>query len=143
MSSFHVDADQYRTVAAKLKDDKQLKRAFSKRLRTSARPALEAVLAEGAEKMPRRGGLARHMVDAGRVSLSQAGAGIAGVLSNKRAALGRVDSSGLVRHPLFGRRKHWFATSVPAGTFSEAFESRADEIRAEVARAFDDVAAKL
>lgn len=140
----HIDADAYRVVAAKLKQaPKELKRAYGKRLRSMARPVLEEVLQEGAEPLPQGGGLAAHVVNAGRISVSQAGSGIRGVLSNKGVTLGRVDATGIVRHPLYGNRRHWFPTAVEAGTFSRAFERRADELRAEVAKAFDDLAKQL
>jgi hypothetical protein len=138
----HVDASEYKAAAGKLRAaPAKLRRDFSRRLSAAARPVLRDVLREGAEALPSRGGLRAHIVSSGQVSVSRAGLGIRGLLLNKRVALGRINA-GVLRHPLFGRPP-WFSQSVPAGTFDAAFDRRAEELRREVARVFDDVADSL
>ncbi len=141
----HVDASDYQATAAKLKQaPKKVRLAYSKRLRAATRPALEVVLEEGSKEMPQRGGLAEHIATRARISISQAGWGINASLPVKGVTLNRIDATGIVRHPLYGLRKHrWYTTRTPVRAYDRVFDTHADKIRDEVAKAYDDVAASL
>lgn len=46
---------------------------------------------------------------------------------------------GRLRHPLFGRRRHWYTQSIPPGWFTKPIEAKADKFRDELLAAVDAV----
>lgn len=141
--SVRVDASEFSRAAGKLKAaPAKLKQQLSNRLRDAARPALREVLQEGAERMPSGGGLRDAILAQSSIELIPSSGSVGAVLQSKRVRLGRLNE-GSLGHPLFGNRRYWYGQRVPAGTFTEALENRADEIGREVAKVFDDVTRSL
>ena len=116
---------------------KKIRSAVSRGMSRAARPVMKEIVEAGAEKMPSAGGLDQHMA-AARVGLSQTPFGVKARLGSKGRALGRVDESGIVRHPLHGNRKFWFPPSVGAGAWSPELDERAPEVQRAVESALDD-----
>ena len=56
----------------------------------------------------------------------------------KSVDLNRLDQ-GVVRHPLFGNRGHWYAQRVPPAWFSRPVMQQADNVRAQLEKAVADL----
>lgn len=137
-----VDVEDYRRFYQLTKDaDKRVRLAARKRLRESAKKFGPEIVAEGAKKMPRRGGMADYVAEKGAnptVSATATGARL--VLGRKAGPqIGRMNAGNL-RHPTFGRTKSgdgkslWVAQKVQGGTWSYAADKRMPKIRREVAK---------
>ena len=63
------------------------------------------------------------------------------VTGTARRKLRRLDA-GLLTHPLYGDREHWFTQRVTPGWFTGPAEAAAPQVRAELERALEDTAAK-
>jgi hypothetical protein len=50
---------------------------------------------------------------------------------------------GRLRHPLFGNRRYWYDQSVTPGFWDKAMEKGVKDVRVELLKALDEVAAKL
>lgn len=61
--------------------------------------------------------------------------------SAKRRRLRRLNS-GILEHPLYGNRNHWYRQPVQPGWFTAPAERDAPRVREEILRALDDVASK-
>lgn len=133
-----VDASDYSEFAGRLKQaDKAVARNVRKRLRTIAKPLGQVVLEEGSEPMPSRGGLRERLKSSGAVGVSITGSRAALAL---RARGVRIDAlnQGRLRHPLFGLRGHWFEQSVPANTYTDAFERHKADVVKDLGEAVDE-----
>jgi hypothetical protein len=51
--------------------------------------------------------------------------------------------AGMLRHSLFGNRRHWYAQPVYPGFFSEPIKESAPEIREQIVQAMENVAAQI
>lgn len=139
-----VDASDYQRMAAKLKAaDKTLKRHVTAGIRAVAKPAGEAVIREGSEAMPSRGGLRDYLQGGGRVSLRMRGEGADLALGNRQGVkLGPLDR-GELRHPLFSNRKVWVGQRVPADTYTKAIEAQLETLRPRMEQAVEDALKEL
>lgn len=106
--------------------DKQLQTALAKNTREAVAPIKREIPAEAQVRMPTRYGtvLAKAVKVSARVT---AGTTIKAVV--KIAAKGKKEprdikalDKGVLRHPLFGNRKHWYADAVRAGFVSDPIE---------------------
>lgn len=133
-----VDASDYQRMAAKLKAaDKTLKRHVTAGIRAVAKPAGEAVIREGSEAMPSRGGLRAYLQGGGRVSLRMRGEGAELALGNRQGIkLGPLDR-GELRHPVFGR-KVWVGQRVPDDTYTKVIEAQLETLRPRMEQAVED-----
>lgn len=137
-----VNAEDYTRLAAKLKTaDKAIARGIRKRLRAVAKPTGTEVVARGSEDMPATGGL-RARLQGSRVTVSLTARAVAFRLGKKGAYLAGPEK-GTVRHPVFGHRKAWAGTSVPAGTYSSAFQDQAAKVQAALAQEVEAVMREL
>ena len=71
-------------------------------------------------------------------------AGSFGGTGTRRAAAGSSASldGGIIHHPLFGNREHWYAQEVQPGWFTGPAEAAGPRVRAGIERALEDVANK-
>lgn len=78
-----------------------------------------------------------------RVTLSAQARGISGSgrRTTGRRRVRRLDS-GVLEHPLFGDRSHWYKQPVEPGFFSGPARDAAPRVRREIEQALEDVAAK-
>lgn len=144
-----VNADDYRRFFEKTKGlDKRIRNGVRKRIRESARVIAPKIVAEGVEPLPSGGGLAANIVaKSGGPTVSQTSTGVRMVLGRRKGPqIGRMNA-GQLRHPVFfvwhqlksgewvlsdpNIRKSWkwVNQTIPAGTFTDAFETHADEVR--------------
>lgn len=52
-------------------------------------------------------------------------------------------NAGLLRHPLFGRRSHWYGQQVRGGMVDRAVDDLGRQVAQEVGKAVDEMAAKI
>ena len=100
-----------------------------------------------AEDMPHRGGLAAELASRGKFTVRTV------ISTRRRAVVDIVDSwrghdmkaveAGLIRHPLFGNRRHWFATTVPRGRLSAPVDRHRRPMQLAIIRALDEEAAEI
>lgn len=140
-----VGSQDFHELATRLKNaEKPVRLAVNKGLRKVAKPLGEEMLRNGAEAMPKGGGLSDR-VKKTRVTL--------GMLRGGTGASARVElrlksregydlpalDKGNLRHPVFNKRnrmtgkKVWVGQSVPAGEFTKPFEEAAPKVRDELA----------
>ena len=139
-----IDPADYREFSKQLRQaERGIRLAIRKRVREAGKPLSEAVVREGAERMPSRGGLRDQFLRRGNAKLSQTTTSIRIVLGRRGSYIGSVDRTGRVRHPLFGDREHWYTTRVTASTWRDAFEDHKDEAIDTVSKALVDVVKEL
>ena len=66
---------------------------------------------------------------------------ITGQARGKARRLRSLDA-GIIHHPLFGNREHWYAQEVTPGWFTGPAEAAGPRVRAGIERALEDVANK-
>lgn len=125
-----LDADltEWRRMSALLKAaDKKLARETRKAFKTVGQPIADTVAAEGAGKMPHKGGLSAYLAANAtpRVNLPAAFGGVSTmsiVLQDKRGGVKlKAMDRGMLRHPLFGLRSTWRLQPVKANAWSDSF----------------------
>lgn len=152
-AALDVDASEYKEFAQRLKSaDRKLRNATRKTLRDLAKPIAEEVREKGTEPMPSRGGLRSNLRTA-RITVSITATRVSLQLGGRKHRGGegqllQIDSAGILRHPVFARggdRKKWAwtAQSVPAGTYTKAFQEKRDEVGAELGRQIEEVMREL
>jgi hypothetical protein len=122
--------------------DKELNKAVGKALREVAKPMGERVVRAGADRMPRRGGMAA-LVSAARVGVRFSKGRNPGVqlqLSDKSKHDLRSLDRGILRHPVFGDRQVWRSQKVPADAFSDEFAKEAPDAAQAALKAMQKVA---
>jgi hypothetical protein len=132
--------DDLERLAAALKEasDRDLTNRVRKSMRDIAKPVGVRTLAGGAERMPRRGGMASRVRDRGKVGVTSAIASrtvhVTLTLNNQGANLKALDA-GILRHPVWARAdqpRRWVRQSVPAKAFTAAFDVQAPVVRGQV-----------
>lgn len=128
--------------------DKALQKRVRTALQSAAKPLAADMIRAGAEKMPRRGGLAaRIAASRGGVTVSLRGktTSVSIRLSNRQKDSLRGLDAGTVRHPVYGRGT-WVSQRVPAHAFTHEFEAKKSEavraVNKAVQQALTDVARK-
>lgn len=120
--------------------DKQLQTALAKNTREAVAPIKREIPAEAQVRMPTRYGtvLAKAVKVSARVT---AGTTIKAVV--KIAAKGKKEprdikalDKGVLRHPLFGNRKHWYGPPGPP-FLGPALDARSGEAMAKYAKKID------
>ncbi len=122
--------------------DKKLTRRVAAALRKAAKPTGQAVLEEGADDLPQRGGLGDR-VRAGKVGiragLSARTASVSITLKTVEGYdLRPINDRGRLRHPIYGHNS-WVNQRVTSGRFTLALMNRAPAVRQEVTRAAQGV----
>lgn len=142
MNGFQVNAADYRKAAAALKDaDKTIRLEYSRTIRAIAKPLGQTVLAAGADKLPKRGGLSDRVKGA-TVSVSATQTRAVVSLKTAEGYDLRAMNRGRLRHPTYGH-KPWVQQDIEANVFSEAFEERAPAARAAMLAAGNQALSKI
>lgn len=113
-------------------------------------PAKRAVQAQARATMPKRGGLAETLARAIRMRVkTDTGLTTAGVTLVTTAAgktqLRHIDAinRGLLRHPVYGRRRVWVTQRVPVGFWDKAMDATSDDAHARARAVLDETARAL
>lgn len=123
-------------IAAKLESAARggLKRDLEGAVRRATAPVPDAYTATLARRMPQEGGYARSL--AGRVVVSRRRIEFGYRLTAKSSTFDMPKiERGILRHPLFGNRKHWYVTKVPPGLFAAEIRAVDDDLRREITAA--------
>lgn len=133
---------ELRYVAGKLRKAaaRDLTRELRQGQRTAFRPLQKEIKVEAAATLP--GAYAAVMARAVRVSVTVRPKGLsARVYGRGRKELRdvRAVNDGILRHPLYGQRAHWFTTRVRRGFVDRPWERTADRVLDESADAVERV----
>lgn len=144
-SQLHVLAERIRAVG-----NKGLGQEFARALKDTAEPLQASVREESARVLPASHGYAalfseslqfRTQLRTGAREASLRLITYADGKSERRDI--RTINSGALRHPLFGRRKHWFTTRVRSGFFDRGTDQAADVAEKKMLAVIDDFAKRL
>jgi hypothetical protein len=135
-----------RAIGKKLKalDDKSLQRELGRGIGRAAKPAMQAVRDSTGQYVPNR--FAPVLAKSLQMRTSNVAAGLRITATGKGQAQPRrvaAMNAGQLRHPLFGRRAHWYTQAVTPGFFDKPIEEKAPAFREELERVLDEVAAKI
>lgn len=119
------DWERYRARAKTA--DRPVAAAQRKVFRDFARDVGRELAEEGSQGMPAGGGLQQRLAGT-KVSVRQLNAGLVVILGGPGSAIGRINASGVVRHPTYGNRSVWGSTQVEPGTWTAAAEKRRDDV---------------
>jgi hypothetical protein len=118
---------------------KSLQRELYRAVQKSGKRVVAAAK-EGAQTLPQSGGLAARVAGATYRTQLKGGRNpgvrvTATEKTGKPVDLNAIDGDGGVRHPLFGNRRHWYPTRVPARWFTGPAEKAAEQARADLVEA--------
>ena len=131
--------------ALKVAGDGQLRKDLLAGIRKAGKPSIDAARAKARSSLPSRGGyaaiVARQPIGVRtRTAGRQAGVRIAG----PRGAGFAADISGVLRHPIYGRKDDsWASQSVPSGWFTKTIEDRSPVFRKDVEAAMRETAQRI
>ena len=114
----------------------------------AADPIPEAIRRELRPRMPDRyAGVLNADLALGvqiRRGVSTAGVRVIGrARSVKGRRLHRLNNQGILEHPLFGNREHWYRQPIQAGFFTGPNEAAAPRVRGEIEAALERVKDKI
>jgi hypothetical protein len=142
-SQLHVLAARIRAVG-----DKGLGREFGDALKKTAEPVQAAVREESARVLP--GSYAALFSTSLRfrtqlrTGAREASLRLVTFADGKKERRDIVSiNQGALRHPLFGNRRHWYATRVRSGFFDRGTDQAADEAEKKMLAVLDDFAKRL
>ena len=126
-------------------DAKDLREELRKGQREAFRPLQKKVKENAAAMLPKRGGYNAVMARAVKVTVLTKLQGDISVVAHVYAS-GRKEhrdvaavNAGRLRHPLFGRRRHWFTTTVAPRFVHRAVDELPDEVLDKSAEAAERV----
>lgn len=127
-------ATELRVLSTRLRATGQsgLKKNIGAAIRLATIPAKEAVRGELRDVMPKSGGLNEWLAKSSVTSSVLTGPKTAGVVvrgSRRGHDLRSINRTGKVRHPVYGNRKEWTETDVPADWWEKALEPFAIPVR--------------
>lgn len=143
-----IRADQLDRLIVELRRvDKDLRRELYRGANSATKPMRQDMQASILPSLPSRGGLASEMHRNTSLTTSLRSGRFAGasVRVRGRSSLRRMNRSGVFRHPVFGNREKWVEQSagVRKGFLDEPFDRQVPNVRKELLKAIDRVAAIL
>ena len=146
MAAMDDAAQQLRTVAVHLREagDEGLKRELFAALRHATDPVPGEIRAGLKPKLPDR---YAEVLDADlAIGTSVRSAGTVTLRGTTRGAVQRRRlrrlNAGVLAHPLWGNRRHWYDQPVTPGWFTGPAEDAVPQVREEILQALNDVAGK-
>lgn len=138
-------AEQFDRLARRLREagDKDLRRELYAALNRSTKPVRGQVKANARAILPQRGGAARLVARSSVTTRGKAGKHPSVRIVAKNGINLYAVNRGILRHPLFGRRKHWYTTPVQPGWFTDPIERAKPHIQRELIEAMHDIAVKI
>lgn len=141
--------EQLRRLARDLKyaGKRDLRRALYRNLNIAATPLLEDVKREAAATLPKSGGAADRVAGANYKSRVLPGNNPGVRLTGAEVGGAKVNlkkiNAGVLRHPLFGDREHWYDTPVPEGFWDRPLKRGARKAEAAAIAAIEEMAARF
>lgn len=141
-----VGAEKFATLAKALRQagDKDLQRELYAALNRSTKPLKADAKASAAATLPSRGGLGKRVAKTRMTTKRRTGRNPSVSIAANPGAVAdpkRIDR-GRIKHPVFGRGP-WVLQDVPWGWFTRPMHEGASEVRKQLVKAIDDVAAKV
>lgn len=141
-------ADQFLELSKALKHagHAQLRRDLNTGLRKAARPLVAKTRAEARKRLPASGGLAARVARTPQRVVVRTGRDTAGVsiqVGRRRGDAARATNRGEIRHPVFGNTNRWVDQRVPPGWFDDPIKDHVNEIRRDLERVLEDMAARI
>lgn len=139
-------ADQLARVSRALRQaDPLLSRELAAGIREATEPLKKQAEAELAAVLPSRGGAAADIpADTKVVTQRRGGVRNPGIRLRSRSRRNvRALERGILRHPLYGNKAHWFNTMIRPGWFSRPIADGTGDLRKELSRRLDIVASKI
>lgn len=121
--------------------ERELSRELTQGIRKGVEPGKINIKQHLGTDLPQRGGLARSMRGM-RFNIRISGRNGVRLTASHRYQLKLIDQ-GMVRHPLFGDREHWYTTRFAPNVITDAWNETADQVRREVTDAAQRVANKI
>lgn len=142
MSEFEVQSADYKRAAKALKGaDRTIRLEFTRALRGIAKPYATTVLAAGAARLPKRGGLAAR-VAASRIGVQSSTLRATASFKSDRGYDLRAMNRGRLRHPTYGHEP-WVTQDIEPGIFTQPFEAGAPAVRRQMLAAAADALNKI
>lgn len=139
-------AEDFLALSRRLKaaGETELRKELHKAVGAAAKPLIPKVKAAAQDKFPQRGGLANRMARKPLRAQTRTGALTAGVRIVGSKVDPRMDESGRISHPVYGRKPN-VVQNVPgvAGYFSETLEKAGPEIRGDVLNVLEDFTQRI
>jgi hypothetical protein len=139
-------AEEFLALSKRLKaaGQTELRKELHKAMRDAAKPLIPKVKTAARTDLPRRGGLNKRMARKGYRVQARTGAATAGVRIVGTKVDPRIDATGRVFHPVFGRGPG-VVQHVPRakGYFSETLAGSAPQVRDAVRDVLDDFAERV
>lgn len=134
--------------AAKATGDGQLRKDMLRGIRNAAKPVADGIREQYADEMPKRGGAAdwyggMKISPRTRTTGKSAGVRLQGPRRGRGADAGRVNDSGVIRHPVHGNRDVWADTPVRAGVAGRGADRAAPRARDDMEEVLRDTAARI
>jgi hypothetical protein len=147
MADFGIAASELESIARHLRlaGDTELVRKLQKAMTDAVGPVKDEIRANLKPTLPDR---YAETLDADLTIRASSAAGTAPHVSvtantrSKKRKLRRLDA-GLLTHPLFGDREHWYTQGIPSvrpGWFTRPAEAAVPRVREKILAALDDVA---
>ncbi len=140
-------ADDLQRLAVRLKEAgrNDLRKELLAGIRKANKPIVAAIRDGIRERLPSRGGLADEVARATistRTKLTGRSVGVTMLGTKGKSKLERLNR-GILRHPLYGNRSHWYTQAVEPGWFDDSIREHLDVLRNNITDAMDAVADKL
>ena len=123
-------------------------REFRKNLRKvitdASKPVRRKIRDAALEQLPKRGGLNKWAaVLPAAVTDFRGDTQSIKIVDRKRGHDMKALDAGRIRHPLYGKRSHWYEQNIPAGFFTRTVEKNADDVRRAVDQGISNHLKKL
>ena len=140
-------AEEFLALSKRLKaaGETGLRKELNKAVRTAAKPLIPKVKAAARAQLPSRGGMNEHYVRKRYRVQARTGQNTAGVRIASPKTDPRVDATGRIAHPVFGRPKSRVVQQVPRarGFFSETIKGDAPAVRQVLIETVDSFAQRI
>jgi hypothetical protein len=142
VSEFEVQSRDYQKAARALKGaDREIRLGFTRALRGIAKPYAQTVLAAGAARLPKGGGLSAR-VAASRIGVQSSTLRATASFKSDRGYDLRAMNRGRLRHPTYGHTP-WVTQEIEPGVFTAAFEAGAPLVRRQMLNAATEALNKI
>ena len=143
MSDFQVTgADEFLRLSKALKNAgrTEMRRDLNKAMKKASKPLVKVARDAFRAELPSSGGLGAFVAGKRTAVTTRTGKD-PGVVVKVAKQDPRLDGSGRLVHPVFGRGS--VVQQVPAGIFSRAMQAEAPAIRKDLEQALEDIAARI
>jgi hypothetical protein len=142
-NGFEVTGSDKAERLARALRNADVRTAASSALYGAGKQLIEATRAAARRRLPKRGGLAARVARAPQKIVDAGGtdAGIRIVVEKTTGAA--AANEGVVRHPVFGKRKAWAEQKVTPGWFDDPLKAAGPIVRPHVTKAMETVAEQL